>query len=76
MLDGHYIKFHLLYDDESEQFVLTINGVKFEDLQYQVRKIETTLNAIERGKIYLNEQLVNPDNDGWMTIEAFKQKVA
>ena len=55
MDDGQYLKFKLLYDEETDALNLTVNNVPFEQLDFRSASLApTTLEAVEKGKVYIN----------------------
>ena len=55
MDDEKYLKFKLLYDDETDALKLSVNDVPFEQLDIRSASLApTTLEAVERGYVYIN----------------------
>ena len=53
--DGRYLKFKLLYDEDTEALKLTVDDVPFEQLDYRPPSLfTTTLEAVEEGKVEIN----------------------
>ena len=69
-----YLKFKLLYDEETEALKLTVNDVPFEQLDFRSASLApTTLEAVERGDVTINgERLNDPE---WILLEDLKEKL-
>ena len=54
MDDGQYLKFKLLYDEETDALNLTVNNVPFEQLDFRSASLAPTLEAVESGGVIIN----------------------
>ena len=54
-MDGQYLKFNLLYDEETDTLKLMVNDVPFEQLDFRSASLApTTLEAVEPGTVKIN----------------------